>query len=250
MCPPWLPRLWGSKMKYLNENDVERAAYDFRLKIGLHDTKIHDGRTILTKWRRAYPEFHFLVEEDHLMPDEEAFWDDARKLMVIRASTFEAANSGEPRALMTLCHEIGHSVLGHKGKANRATVKTRAEVIAPLVKQQEWQAKRFAAALIAPFHLIGDCKSAAELSFQFRLSAEAGRIRFSELEAYKRRNSNSTRKVPQVVAEVLRDLQSETRTSDEALRYSDSACRKCQSLKLIPVGIKYLCLGCDEVTDI
>ena len=92
------------------ESDSEQAANQFRSKIGLNDTKIHDASTILAKWKRVSPGCDYEVVPDDRMPGyEEAYWDGSNNRIVLSESTFVQANSGQPRALMTVCHEIGQS---------------------------------------------------------------------------------------------------------------------------------------------
>jgi Zn-dependent peptidase ImmA (M78 family) len=90
-------------------------------------------------------------------------------------------NRGVPRDTMTIVHEIGHALLGHRGTLNRGPVGNRAERLSANIQRMEWQAKRYAAAFIMPDTPQVRGMSQRDVEKTFLVSEEAARIRKSEL---------------------------------------------------------------------
>lgn len=90
---------------------------------------------------------------------------------------------GERRRRWTIAHELGHCLLGH----------ISGEV---LTEQQEQEADRFAAELLAPLTVLHFCgvSSAEELGKLCGLSAQAAQIRFGELNRLRRSSAERFRR--------------------------------------------------------
>lgn len=189
----------------LTDEDIERKASAFRRQLGGEAQPYPDLMTVIQKIKSAQKSFNYLRVPDRDMPDAEAQWDSDAQRMSMRESVFQAMQRGEPRARMTIAHELGHFVLGHSGVRNRATAQNAAEKYLSNVRREEREAKRFAAAFLAPAELISADDTADEIARRFGLSSEAAEIRRSEVEAMRLRESRQTRKLPANVLDYLRE---------------------------------------------
>lgn len=101
---------------------------------------------------------------------------------MIREDVYEAAVAGLPRHRFTVAHEAGHAMM-HVRTLNRLPTST-GKVAA--FRDPEWQANRFAAALLMPRHLVRNCTSIAEITEKFGVSRECAemRIRTLKLQIY------------------------------------------------------------------
>lgn len=127
------------------------------------------------------------------MPDAEARWTSDDTKISMRESVFVGMQRAEPRARMTVSHELSHYLLKHEGHLNRSTVKTAAEISTRRIAHQESEARRLAPILLAPEHLIPEGASVDDIMTMFGLSHEAAVIRKDEIEAVRRRRRGENR---------------------------------------------------------
>lgn len=142
-------------------DNIEATARRLRLLLGIDGQLRPDMITVIFKLKR-----HGLIKNYIRMPDaqmkgSEAYYDPNSRLLHISERTFRAANdlsncstTERRRARYTIAHEVGHIVLGHseirhRGESNayRKSAKGNA--------QDEREAEQFAAAFLAPAHLVG-----------------------------------------------------------------------------------------------
>jgi Zn-dependent peptidase ImmA (M78 family) len=139
--------------------------------------------TIITKIRRANPSFKYGRVPDRDMPEAEAQWESDNSVLRMRESVFVGMQRSEPRARMTVAHELSHFILGHEGLLNRRTVRSVNEVAVDRIRRQESEARRLAPVLLAPEHLVPDPVTLDVLMDAFGLSQGAAIIRKDEIEA-------------------------------------------------------------------
>jgi len=96
---------------------------------------------------------------------------------MIREDVYEGAVRDQPRHRFTVAHEAGHALM-HIGTLNRMPSSNRK---APAFRDPEWQANRFAAALLMPRHLVRRCRSAEEIMRRFGVSKECAELRIKTL---------------------------------------------------------------------
>lgn len=96
---------------------------------------------------------------------------------MIREDVYDAAVEDQPRHRFTVAHEVGHALM-HIGTLNRLP-KSTGKV--PAYMDPEWQANRFAAALLMPRHLVRTCVSVDEIMQRFRVSRESAVLRIRTL---------------------------------------------------------------------
>ncbi|MGY4294618.1 hypothetical protein ACVWXN_002713 [Bradyrhizobium sp. i1.4.4] len=96
---------------------------------------------------------------------------------MIRDDVYDGAVRDEPRHRFTLAHEVGHAMM-HVGTLNRLPTNLGN---VPIYCDPEWQANRFAGALLMPRHLMAQCKSVDEITRRFGVSREAAVARIKTL---------------------------------------------------------------------
>lgn len=148
-------------MLRLEDEDVERIARQLRITLGIDDQLRPDMMTVIVKLKEHGIIKNYVRVCDEDMPDDEAFYDSDDKLLYIRESTFCAANAmythtdaERQHARFTIAHEIGHVVLKHEGRHFRGKTSAAAKKIPSQVRWNERDAERFAAAFLAPAHLV------------------------------------------------------------------------------------------------
>ena len=98
----------------------------------------------------------------------------ADSLILVREDIWDRAAEGAGRDRLTLAHELGHLILHAKPGFGR-----RLESPAtPRFRQSEWQANAFAGELLVPVHLIGDCRSPAEVAEACSVSQQAAEVQW------------------------------------------------------------------------
>lgn len=98
--------------------------------------------------------------------------------IIVHEDLYDEACAGWGRARFTLCHELGHFVLHRALKATLDTQKRRGH---RLYEDSEWQADRFAAALLAARAHGEYFDSISELVKKCGISRKAAEVRWSQL---------------------------------------------------------------------
>jgi hypothetical protein len=187
------------------DEDLEERARAFLKRIGLEHQVKPDLMTIIAKIKRIDPGFKYARVPDDQMPHAEAHWYSDDHCVSMRESVFIGMQRGEPRARMTVAHELCHYLLKHKGYLNRSTQKTVSEISSDRVRRQEREAKRMAAALLAPEHLVSENATAEQISEIFELSTEAAIYRVEEIARIRRRRRGEKRSVPPSIIDYLKE---------------------------------------------
>ena len=194
-------------MGRITDEEMEDRARALRKSIGLENQAFLDMMTVIQKIKATYKRFGYLRVPDVKMPEAEGQWDADEGVIHLRESVFCGMQRREPRARWTVAHEIAHFALKHSGLRNRSTTETAAEKYVARVQREENEAQRFAAAFLAPRHLIKETGTAEEIAQRFGLSYQAAAIRKGEVEAMNRRARGQTRALPDVVVDYLKEAQ-------------------------------------------
>ncbi|WP_257164715.1 ImmA/IrrE family metallo-endopeptidase [Bradyrhizobium sp. SRS-191] len=96
---------------------------------------------------------------------------------MIREDVYEGAVRHEPRHRFTVAHEAGHALM-HVGTLNRVPI-PGAKILTYC--DPEWQANRFAGALLMPRHLVWHARTIDEITTRFGVSREAAKARIKTL---------------------------------------------------------------------
>ncbi|MET4384289.1 hypothetical protein ABIB73_000024 [Bradyrhizobium sp. F1.4.3] len=187
------------------DEELEDIARTFLRKVGLEYQIKPDMMTIISKLKHVDPGFGYRRVPDEEMPDAEAQWYSDDIEISMRESVFVAMQRGEPRARMTVSHELSHYLLKHKGHLNRSPVKSAVEVSVKRIVSQESEARRLAPRILAPEHLIPEGASVEDIKTMFGLSHEAAVIRKEEIEATRRRRRGEKRPLPQSIIDYLKE---------------------------------------------
>jgi Zn-dependent peptidase ImmA (M78 family) len=185
------------------DEDLEEIARTCLRRLGIEDQVRPDLMTVIIKIKHADPSFNYARIPDHELPEAEAQWDSERRVIRMRESVFAGMQRSEPRARWTVAHELAHGFLGHSGLLNRSAVRSASERTVARIQQQESEARRLAAMLLAPEHLVPEPVDVDMLIDRFGLSAESAAIRKAEIEAIRRRRRGEKRPLPRSVVDFL-----------------------------------------------
>ncbi len=161
--------------------------------------------TLISKIKREVSNFRYRRVPDAEMPDAEAHWYSDDFELSMRESVFVAMQRGEPRARMTVAHELSHYLLRHKGFLNRRAEKSLAEVSIPRIVKQEDEARRLAPIILAPEHLIPEGASVEDIMSTFGLSHQAAALRKNEVDELRSRRQRAGRPLPQSIIDYLKE---------------------------------------------
>jgi Zn-dependent peptidase ImmA (M78 family) len=179
--------------------EIEEVARRLRDQLDDH-LECPDVISMFDGLKEIYPGLRLVRVLDEDLPEREAKTDCYAKTITARESVFYACLKGEPRARMTIAHEIGHIALGHSGTRHRQNISigTRDE------KREENEAWQFARVFLAPTYLAVACRSADEIAEKLGLSGEAADVRFAQVAELAKRGIEPSQR-----------WKSRTRTSDD-----------------------------------
>jgi Zn-dependent peptidase ImmA (M78 family) len=245
-------------MPYLSEEQIEDAARNLRITLGIDDQTNPDMMTVVVKLKCLNRIKDYRRVPDEEMPGDLAAFDPDERILCVRESTFVAMNRNNPRARFTIAHELGHMWLGHKRTRHRNISGREIEKIAPTIRRDEYQADRFAGSFLAPAHLADHSMTVSDLARHFTLSIQSAAIRKEELERLHRREHGVVRPLPDAFADFLRKLgeregrklpslnldNARKRLEARARGYEVEPCNKCGKFTLRRSGERITCETC------
>jgi hypothetical protein len=183
---------------------LEDIASRLRSATGLELVKAFDVIEFIERLSSVFPGLKLVTVSDGQLPHAEAEANCSTNTILCRESLYIAAVNWTPRARMILAEEVSHIALGHVGprcrrEVGRPKAYTRAE------QQDETEARRLAAILLAPTDLTNDCHSVHDVVGQFFLSRQAAEIRWEEVQRSRRLQLGERRKLPLGVIDFLRE---------------------------------------------
>jgi hypothetical protein len=186
----------------------EQLAREYRKRLGVDHLPWLDPMTILMKVRDELGVNFETVPAEAIAPAP-AKWFSAEKLIKITDETFAAGNfpRSDGHARFGIFHEVIHALRGDHGEFNRLHSRAEIPVYAAELRAVESRTDKITAAFMAPRHLIREGWAAREVASYFGMSLEAARIRIEEI----RGPARPARKLPDSVAELLRDLNKTSR---------------------------------------
>ncbi len=187
------------------DEQLEQVARTYLQRIGLEYQVRPDLMTMLVKTKHIDTQFNYARVPDEKLPAAEAEWDSAKICVRMRESVFVGMQRNEPRARMTVAHEIAHYVLGHKGVLNRKPGIRMSDIPIASIRREESEAKRTGAIILAPEYLIPVETSPEEIAAMFGLSTEAALYRYEEIARIRRRREGVQRPLPQSIVDYLRE---------------------------------------------
>jgi Zn-dependent peptidase ImmA (M78 family) len=253
----------------LEDEDIERVALEARRVLGIEFVPRPDMITAVFKAQHLGLIQNYVRVPDADMPDDLAAFDPDERILSLQESTFTAANEvvgippERPRARFTIAHEFGHLFLGHKKTRHRNVSGRRIEQIAVPIIRDERDADRFAAAFLAPAHLVENALllSARDVAEKFGLGSTASTIRLEVLQRLYRRAHNIPRPIPESVYKFLVDaakrgakitsIEAEHKRrlqEAKAKGYQSKMCLECKNFTLVRNGTSMTCDTCGSRT--
>lgn len=179
---------------------IETLACRLRHVLGLESVNAPCVALVLKNLPSLFPDFKIVRKIDDEMPSEQAWMDTEQCTLQVRETVYAAALSGDPRARFTIIHELGHLVLGHKGRFQRKVQDQKYDNASTRIKEAE--ANKFAAYFLAPTAL-AEGLSESELVERFQLSSQAAIIAKERIERDVRRRTGGARQLPASVVDFL-----------------------------------------------
>lgn len=167
----------------------------------------------------------------------------------VRQSVHYGAYMGVGRSRNTFAHEFGHAALGHatyvRGVelARRPQNNVTPKWISPF-ESAEHQTKVFAPAFLINDALAETAPSAEEIAIQFGISLESAEIYFEQLIERRDRQQSAIR-----VGKMAEEVREALMPQAPKFNYLQEPCPACGRRMLIPMGVKFLCHGCGDVSD-
>ena len=177
----------------------------FLKRLSLEHQVRPDLMTVLVKIKQIDKRFNYSRVPDIELTTCEAEWDSARTLVRMRESIFVGMQRNEPRARMTIAHEISHYLHGHRGLLHRKPGIVMSDIPIASIRYEESEARRTGPIILAPEYLIPKGANPEEISSTFGLSTEAALYRHEEIERIRRRREGVQRPLPQSIIDYLRE---------------------------------------------
>jgi Zn-dependent peptidase ImmA (M78 family) len=165
--------------------------------------------------------------------------------IAIKQSVRDAAFMGDGRARNTLAHELGHAVMHNGVEMPRRAL---GNITARWLKSKPFESAEHQVRVFAPAFLVNDLiaetlRSADDISIEFGISSESAKIYFEELTALRDHD---------VAAEKIRrmeEFRESVKPVTSKLHFINDACTVCGSQMVFPVGSKFMCQRCNNVSD-
>lgn len=159
----------------LNEKQISDIAYKLRDLIGMKKHYkfpiVEFVENVLLSLDDTYG-FNVAEIDDPEIAGMYAFYNPKENEMTIRSDVYEQALNGDGTSRFTIAHELGHYILHRKG-IRMCSISDDFEVNEEY--DPEWQANKFASAILMPEYLIGNM-SKEEVASRFGTSLQAAEI--------------------------------------------------------------------------
>jgi Zn-dependent peptidase ImmA (M78 family) len=174
---------------YLDDDRVESIAGRIRSEMGYSSSPFIDAKTFFFKAKKQLG-FSYLWPSVNSTPEYDA---DKNRISIPLAVISEAEGRHGGRHRMTIFHECAHAFLGHRHVKYRAASGNLAEKYSRTIRKDEQEARRLAAALMAPFNLIDPSWNAHDIALKFGMSLQAAEIRLTQFQEHTRKKSGRPR---------------------------------------------------------
>jgi hypothetical protein len=203
----------------------------------------------------------YVCVPDADLPNAEGKYEPEENRVYYRNSTWTGGVSGYPHYVWTLLHEGCHAILKHKETRLRASTQLAKQVPSRRTGDDEVDANRLAASILAPFdksdYVPG--MSADALGAKFGLSRHAAERRLQEYDRMYRKKHGIKRELPAGIVDFLaaqkRKGHKVTSLPDashlptvQSARYEGEPCPSCKEFKLVRIGLCMKCDGCQART--
>ena len=234
----------------LSDRQVIAYARQLRRYHGLNELEVPDVLALLSLGkiltRFGEKELLYLVVPDCELGENEGITIISETRVRIRLSktTYERAVAGNGRSRMTVAHEFMHGLL-HKNRLPLSRGKIEEKRFVKHFVSVEHQAKVGASAYLITDAMVRNAISPAELSKIALVSFSAADIRWKEEQQKLRRNE-----LQAGFKALVTELKSFDNRPDQLIKNA-LICPGCGQITLVPIGIRYLCVGpCDRPFDV
>ncbi|MBE0578877.1 ImmA/IrrE family metallo-endopeptidase [Devosia sp.] len=164
-------------------NSIEELVLRLRAHLGIPDDTLLDVLDTLRRMKIAGIISDYRRDEDHVLADAVAMWDDSTRTIVLSDALWEGLEHADPEIRFTVFHEIGHAVLGHAARNRKIAGKRQ---FGRSIEFDEQEADDFALAFAIPLRSASnlDIYDADALAQQFGLSVAMAERRMISLQRY------------------------------------------------------------------
>ncbi len=187
----------------LSEDTIEKAASEFRVRLGLGPISAPCMLNVLENFKGRARRFGFRTANAGELGPDEALMDEEAHTLIVRESVMEDVKAGRERARFTIAHELGHYLLGHKGMKQRTQRRTAYPTARDRIEEAE--ANIFASYFLVPTDLAWDAASPEDIAQRFQVSCAAAEIAFERIARAKRKATGQLRRPPDSVIDFLKE---------------------------------------------
>lgn len=187
----------------LSEDTIEKAAIEFRGRLGLDAVTAPCMLGVLENFQRRARNFSFRTASYEELGQDEALLDEEADTLIVRESVMEDVKAGRERARFTIAHELGHYLLGHKGMKQRTKRLTAYPTAQDRIEETE--ANLFASFFLVPTRLAWDAATPEDIAMRFQVSSLVAGIAFERIERAKRKATGQRRRPPDSVIDFLKE---------------------------------------------
>jgi len=187
-----------------SEAEIRKLATRVRRELGVPNCASPDLVSVIKRLPNIIPGFELVKLPEEEMNGADAAADCEDNKLFVSHKVWFALESGQPRARMTMAHEIGHFVAGHTETKFRMRGVNYSERSNFLTGIEEREAKEFAPHFLAPLELSNACTNVTELADRFQLSNEAAEIHWRRIERARRQSLGNKRPLPDSVIDFLK----------------------------------------------
>lgn len=190
-----------------SDEQIEQIATQLRKQLGIEMVKCPDMVWVITEGlKKIFPSFKLTLVLESDLPNADGQTIGENQEIKLRESVLTQAKCAQRRALFTIAEEVGHYVLNHGGVRNRTISRAAHEYREPQESRDEDEAKRFAAAFLAPAYLWSPEQDATILQNEFPIGTKTAEIRYEALMRMDRKKNNLLRPLPSFVIDFQEEL--------------------------------------------
>lgn len=156
-----------------SQDNVFGVAMGVRRQLGILGDAFPIAEVLEFVMPQAFPGFVLEVAEKHEMGPNHGLTIPAENVIRLRLDVYEGLAEGRGRDRFTASHELGHYLM-HRDVPIRFHRAEHGEL--PKYRDSEWQANRFAGALLMPTDRMVTCRSIDEVVDRFQVSREAAEV--------------------------------------------------------------------------
>jgi len=157
----------------LSQNDVFEIAMGVRKQLGIQIDSFPIVQVLEFVMPQVFPGFNLEVAEHEEMGINHGLTIPTENVIRLRIDVYEGLVEGRGRDRFTAAHELGHYLM-HRNVPIQFHRAENGQL--PPFKNSEWQANRFAGALLMPIDKMKQCRTLQEVMERFDVSWDAARV--------------------------------------------------------------------------